>query len=93
MSAPLWLRSRHYERTSLAQKQALSDTLSATASSTESVEHKTAGVLRERQPNVAKTMENPKSEEISETNGKENDPTSLIKRINFQKEDGCSLIF
>ena len=44
----------------LAQKQALSDTLSTTASSTESVEHKTAGVLSERQPIIAKPMENPK---------------------------------
>ena len=44
----------------LAQKQALSDTLSTTASSTESVEHKTAGVLSERQPIIAKTMANPK---------------------------------
>ena len=93
MSAPLWLRIRNCERTSLALKQALSDTLSATASSTESVEHKTAGVLSERQPNIAKTMENPKSEEMSETNGKENDPTSLIKHINFQKVDGCSFNF
>ena len=64
MNAPLWLRIRNYERTSLALKQALSDTLSATASSTESVEHKTAGVLSERQPNIAKTMDNSKSEEI-----------------------------
>ena len=44
----------------LAHKQALSDTLSTTTSSTESVEHKTAGVLSERQPIIAKNMENPK---------------------------------
>ena len=82
MSAPFWLRSRHFliPCRQLLQAQNL-------------LEHKTAGVLSERQPNIAKTTENPKSEEMPETIGKENAPTNLMKHINFHKVHGCSFNF
>ena len=83
---------RSYERTTSAQKQILSDTLStlACSSTAESSELKpTSGILTERQPNVMEGETEIKTEETS--NGKENDASNILKRINIKKLDGCTI--
>lgn len=85
---------RSYERTTSAQKQTLSDTLSilACSSTAELSELKpTSGILTERQPNVMEGETEIKTEETS--NGKENDASNILKRINIKKLDGCTINF
>ena len=82
---------RSYEQTTSTQKQEFSDTLlttTACSSELKPAEVKTS-VLSERQLNMIGREAEIKMEETSTS--KENEASNLLKQINFQKTEGCTI--